>query len=89
MPTTQVNGSESPITATTDLNDLPANSVDYQVGDRINIVGEDTDGAAINASFVYGVDGTTVNELIAFADGLYADATVSLNATGQVVVEAQ
>ncbi|TDJ77146.1 MAG: flagellar hook-basal body complex protein [Planctomycetota bacterium] len=88
MPLTQVNGSESPVDATTDLNDLPANSVDYQVGDRINIVGEDTDGAAINAAFVYGVDGTTVNDLVAFADGLFADATVSLNASGQFVVEA-
>ncbi|MDP6837449.1 MAG: flagellar hook-basal body complex protein [Planctomycetota bacterium] len=89
LSTLEISGTETDITATTDLSDLPANSVPYAVGDQIVVSGEDTDGTAINAVFTYGVDGTTVNEFVSYLDGLYTDASVSLNASGQIVVEAQ
>ncbi len=89
LSTALVSGSESPLSPTTTLNDLPANVTDYQTGDVIEISGVDTDGTPVNASFVYGVDGTTVDEFVSFIDGLYADARVSLDAEGRLVVEAQ
>ncbi len=89
LPTTQVTGSEADVNATTDINTLPSNVTDYAVGDEIDILGVDTDGSPVNGTFVYGVDGTTVQSLIDFVGGLYADAEVSLNAAGQIVVEAQ
>ncbi len=89
LPTTQVSGSETDISATTDLNSLPANIVDYQSGDEIDVLGVDTDGSPVNGTFVYGVDGTTVNDFIDFVGGLYTDAEVTLNAAGQILVQAR
>ena len=60
MPLTIVAGSETDVTPATDLNALPANVVDYQVGDVVQITGVDTDGSPVNSVFTYGVDGTTV-----------------------------
>src|SRR5690606_19143376 len=40
------------------------------------------------ASFVYGVDGTTVDDFIGFIDNLYTDAEVTLDAEGRFVLEA-
>ncbi len=90
MPTALVSGTETPVTSTSNLNDLTANLVDYVAGDVITITGVDTDGTAINASFVYGAgnDGTTLQELVDFTAAQYSDATVSLNSSGQLVVEA-
>ena len=90
MPTTLASGTESPAFGTSRLNDLTANLSDYQPGDVINIEGEDTDGTAINATFVYGAgnDGETLQELVDFVAGLYNDATVTLNTNGQLVVQA-
>jgi len=92
LSTTLVTGSQSAlIPGVTTLNDLPGNLSDYQDGDVINISAVDTDGTPINASFQYGAgfDGTTVDDFIAFVDGLFTDAQVSLNGTGQILVEAQ
>ena len=95
IPTTLVTGSEtSLIPGTTTLNDLPANQTDYVPGDVIAITGVDTDGSPVNASFRYGpvsggFDGETVDEFVAFMDGLYTDAEVSINPAGQILVEAQ
>jgi flagellar hook protein FlgE len=88
--TTLVRGSESAVTSSTTLNDLPANVTDYVAGDVIQVSGFDTDGTPINATFTYGAsdDGTTVDELVSFLDTLYTDATVSLDASGRIVVEA-
>ncbi|MFT7669350.1 MAG: flagellar hook protein FlgE [Planctomycetota bacterium] len=95
IPTALVTGSESAlIPGTTTLNDLPGNLTNYQPGDVIDISGVDTDGSPTNASFRYGAtssgfDGETVDSFVAYIDSLYSDANVSLNATGQIVVEAQ
>ncbi len=88
LPTTLVSGTEAAVGPTTDLNDLPGRVDPYQNGDQILVSGVDADGTPVNATFTYGVDGTTVDDFVAFLDGLYDDATVSLNAAGQLVVGA-
>jgi flagellar hook protein FlgE len=91
LPTVTVTGSQTALLPTTTLNDLPGNLVPYVAGDVIEVSGVDTDGTPINAQFVYGAanDGETVDDFIAFLDGLYADATVSVTADGLIEVEAQ
>jgi flagellar hook protein FlgE len=90
MPTTLVTGSDVPASAATQLNNLTAVVDDYVPGDTLVIEGVDTDGAPINAVFTYGAanDGETLNDLVTFLDGLYAQATVTLNTNGQLVVTA-
>jgi hypothetical protein len=56
-------------TATTPLNDLTANTTDYQTGDKINITGKDFNGNTVSASFEYGTNGTTLGDLINFING--------------------
>jgi flagellar hook protein FlgE len=70
------------------LNQLTRNLTEYVNGDEIEVTGVDTDGSAINATFVYGVDGTQLDEFVAFLDGLYTDAEVRVD-NGQLVIEAQ
>ena len=62
-------GTESVATGLTDLNVLSSNLTDYVNGDLIDIAGNDTNGSQVSASFRYGVDGTTVNDLVTFIDG--------------------
>jgi flagellar hook protein FlgE len=90
LPTTLVTGSETAVTATTTLNDLPGNTVPYAPGDVIQVSGVDNDGQPINATFTYGAanDGETVDDFIAFLDGLYSDATVTLQPDGTIRLEA-
>ena len=89
LSTTLVSGSESPITPSTTLNDLPGNVVDYVAGDRIRISGVDFDGTPISAEFVYGAanDGETIDDFVAFVDALYAGATASVDASGKLMLE--
>ena len=91
LSTALVSGSQIDATAATDLNDLPGGLVDYVAGDRIHIAGVDADGTAINAEFTYGAanDGTSVSDLVSFLDGLFAGATVSMDAAGKLTVEAE
>lgn len=92
ISTTLTAGTQGPlIPGVTTLNDLPGNVGDYQDGDRINITAVDTDGSPINATFQYGAgfDGTTIDDFVAYVDSLFTDAQVSLNASGQIMVEAQ
>ncbi|MFO1011333.1 MAG: flagellar hook-basal body complex protein [Planctomycetota bacterium] len=90
LSTALVSGSQTDATAATDLNELPGNIVDYVDGDRIHVTGVDLDGTAINAVFTYGAanDGTTVGEFTDFVDNLFAGATVSMDASGKLTVEA-
>jgi len=83
MSTSLVLGSETPAIGTTDLNALTANGKAYAVGDTVEFSGTDADGSALAASFVYGVDGTTVDDLASFLDGQYAGASVVYNPTAQ------
>ncbi len=91
MPTSLFTGTEDPATGATALNDLTSNVDDYVAGDVIQLEGVDTDGTAVNATFVFGAgnDGTTLGDLVTFLDSQYADATVSLDSAGQLLVTAQ
>lgn len=86
ISTTLATGSQTAADAATPLNDLPVNQADYVPGDGIEIVGVDFDGAPVNATFIYGTDGTTVGELVSFIDSQFAGSTVSLNAEGQITI---
>jgi flagellar hook protein FlgE len=88
LTTNLVTGSEGDVTPTTDLNALPGGIADYVTGDTISLSGVDVDGTAINASFVYGTDGTTVADLVSFIDGLYTGATAALDASGRLTLTA-
>lgn len=90
LSTSLAAGSEAavPPNLTVDLNTLTRNLTEYAVGDEIDISGIDTDGTAVNATFVYGVDGTQLDEFVAFIQGLYSDAEVSVQ-NGQLMLEAQ
>jgi flagellar hook protein FlgE len=88
LSTTLSRGVSSPATAATDLSDLADNLVDYQAGDEIEVAGTNAAGQAISGTFVYGVDGTTLGDLVTFTNALYSDATVALDASGNMVVTA-
>jgi flagellar hook protein FlgE len=88
LSTTLSNGASSPATAATLLNELADNLADYQNGDQIEISGTDSTGQAISGTFVFGTDGTTLGELVTFADNLFTDATVALDASGNMVITA-
>jgi flagellar hook protein FlgE len=89
LPTNLVTGSQTTATTATDLNLLPSNAVDYQVGDVIEVSGLDHGGAPVQAAFTYGVDGTTVGDLVGFIDNAFAGATASFDPdTGQIQLTA-
>lgn len=88
LSTTLTSGVSSPANAGTPLNDLADNLTDYVAGDRIEISGTDANGQTVSGSFTYGVDGTTLGDLVTFADGLFSGATVTLDPSGNVVVTA-
>ncbi|MEW6073621.1 MAG: flagellar hook-basal body complex protein [Planctomycetota bacterium] len=82
-----VQGSETPATEATDLNDLAANRADYESGDVIDISGTDVDGSPVVSSFVYGVDGTTLGDLVAHIGDQFGQSTVTFDpATGQISI---
>jgi flagellar hook protein FlgE len=84
-----VQGTETPATGATDLNDLTTNLADYTTGELISVSGTDADGTAVGGLFEYGVDGTTVDDLVTFLDGQFAGATAAFNATtGQIELTA-
>jgi len=85
MSTSLVKGNESAALGTSDLNVLTSNTSSYQTGDTIEFSGTDADGTPLGASFVYGTDGTTVDDLVAFLDSQYSGATVSYNGTNQLL----
>lgn len=89
LSTALVSGSQTAATSATDLNDLPGNIADYTAGDRIHVTGVDYDGTPINAVFTYGAanDGTTISDFATFVDNTFAGATVSVDASGKLVVE--
>lgn len=92
--TTLANGSETPIPSdlsTVGINDLTGNLVEYVDGDRIQVVGEDTDGAPISATFTFGAatDGTTMQDFVDFLNTYFSDAQVTVDGSGRLAVTAQ
>lgn len=83
LSTTPTVGSEAVATSTTALNDLKGNTVDYVNGDRIRLVGSKPDGTPVDVSFTYGTDGTTLGDLVNFANTAFGPgASVSLSPDG-------
>ncbi len=91
--TTLASGSETPIPSdlsTAELNSLTGNLEEYVDGDQLQIVGEDTDGAPIGATFTYGAgnDGTTMEDFLGFLNTYYQDAEVIVDGSGRLAVTA-
>ncbi len=84
-----VQGGQSLATASTDLNDLTINLSDYSAGDEVEVSGTDADGSAVVASFSYGIDGTTLGDLVAYLDANFTGSTVNLDpASGRILMTA-
>jgi flagellar hook protein FlgE len=81
--TSLVTGTESAATAASDLNALVTTLSQYAVGDKIEISGTDADGTPIAATFSYGIDGTTVQDLVDFLNAQLGQATVSFDTATQ------
>jgi flagellar hook protein FlgE len=93
-PLAEVLTTSSPLTAgsspaqlTTLLNDLDSNLADYQVGDTIEIVGTNVDGSSFSASLPAG-PATAIGDLIDAVNAEVVGATMSLSATGNLVLTA-
>lgn len=92
--TTLASGSESPIPSdlsTAEINSLTGNLVEYVDGDQIQVVGEDTDGTPIQATFAYGAanDGTTMQDFVDFLNQYYTDAEVTVDGSGRLTLTSQ
>ncbi len=75
--------------STTLLNDLTINTTNYDLtNDTINVTGSETNGTDVNATFTYGVDGTTLGDLRDFISASYGSATASIDGSGNIVVTA-
>lgn len=82
-------GVETPADLNTQLNDLKNNTVDYVTGDQIRVTATKADGTNVSANFTYGVDGTTLGDLVTFTNALYGgDAAVTLDAQGAAYLTA-
>jgi flagellar hook protein FlgE len=68
----------SPADASTALNDLNNNLVDYTAGDIILIEGTNADGSAFSANFTFGTDGTTVGDLVTAIGNQLTDSSIAI-----------
>jgi len=77
-------------TAATAINDLDNNTVDYVNGDVIDITGTNAAGTAVAATFTYGAanDGTTLGDLRDAISTAFADATCTIDASGNLLLTA-
>lgn len=84
-------GSEVPATGNTDLSMLTARNAAYASGDPITISGTNADGTAFSDTFVYGVNGTRLQDLVAFVnstiDGAQARATIEADGSVRLTAE--
>jgi len=79
----------APVTAATALNAIDTLSGAYVAGDTIEIAGTRRDGSAFTATFTYGVDGTTVGDLVSAINTAFgAEATAALEADGNISLTA-
>lgn len=72
------------VTATTNLNAIDDNTIDYNNGDTFTIAGTDADGTVVNATFTYGTDGTTVGDLVTFINSKFSGGVASLETDGNI-----
>jgi flagellar hook protein FlgE len=86
IPIGSVTGTEAVATAATPLNSLKGNTTDYVNGDKIRIFGS-KGGTIVDVTFTYGTDGTTLGQLVAFANNAYLpEASLTLQPDGKVVL---
>jgi len=71
--------------STMDLNDLLQVTTNYVTGDTIEIVGNNPDGSTASATFTYGTDGTTMDDLLSIVNGAFTDTTATY-ADGKIVL---
>ncbi len=81
LNSTQSSGSETTAVGTTDLSELTARVTPYQTNDQIEIAGNDPDGSSVSATFTYGVDGTTLDDMIAFINATFDPTQVNATLT--------
>jgi len=81
--------SAAPAVSTTLLNNLDSNTADYLSAntDTITITGTDVDGSPVTASLSVD-ENTTLGQLVGAINSAYTQATASLNAQGNIVLEA-
>lgn len=79
LSTTLVAGTEQGAKAASDLNLLTLNDADYQVGDTLEVSGTEADGTVVQATFVYGTDGTTVGDLVSFVNSQFSTAQAAFD----------
>ncbi|MBI1382958.1 MAG: flagellar hook-basal body complex protein [Planctomycetaceae bacterium] len=79
LGTALVSGTQALASGVSSLNSLTRNLAPYSDGDGIEITGSDADGTPIQATFVYGTNGTTVDDLVSFIDSQFTGATASFN----------
>lgn len=97
LDTTLVSGTESTASGTTDLANLTTRVAPYASGDTIAVTGTNPNGTPFSATFVYGTNGTTINDFLAFTNALIATdtgsppqtATASLTAQGVLELRAR
>ncbi len=75
----------SQATAGTEINDLLQVSTALATNDTINIAGTDSDETAVNTDFTYGVDGTTLGELVNAINVAYSGVSAALQ-DGRIVM---
>lgn len=83
---------DDPATLSSDLREIDGNEM--FAGDTIDISGTDKDGNDVSGSFVYGIDGLTVGDLIDKINAVYSSndavngATASIDQNGNLRVKA-
>lgn len=89
LGTALVSGTQALATGASSLNSLTRNLASYSAGDGIEVAGSDADGTPIQATFVYGTDGTTVDDLVSFINAQFSGATATFNpGTGTISLTA-
>lgn len=75
-------------TASSTLNSLDQNTVNYVSGDTIDIVGTEHNGTTISETFKWGssLDGTTLGDLRDFISSKFGTATATIDSSGNIVL---
>ncbi|QDU70086.1 flagellar hook-basal body complex protein [Engelhardtia mirabilis] len=90
LSTTLVAGTETLAGLSSNLNLLTLNDADYLNGDTLEISGTEADGSIVQATFVYGTDGTTMQDLVDFVNAQFSSAEASFDASaGKLVFSAE
>jgi len=84
--TTSYTEAAGAITGGTALNDIDQVGTDYVADDVIRIVATSASGESISTDFVYGIDGTTVDDLMTKINTIFPGVTAEIE-DGQIVIK--